>query len=70
LIREGRLVHDGDPTLRRHVLAGVAIETEQGWRVSKKKSKQKIDALVALAMAADRAIHNEPADEVVVKVFG
>lgn len=55
LIREGKIVHDGDPGLRRHVLAGVAAETDQGWRISKKKSRAKIDALVALAMAADTA---------------
>jgi phage terminase large subunit-like protein len=58
LIREGQLVHDGDPELRSHVLAGVAAETDRGWRFSKKKSgaKRKIDALIALAMASQRAV--------------
>lgn len=51
LVRERRLVHDGDPDLRRHVMAGVAMEVESGWRISKRKSRKKIDALVALAMA-------------------
>jgi len=60
LIREGKIVHDGDPGLRRHVLAGVATETDYGWKISKKKSKAKIDALVALAMAADTAWKVEP----------
>jgi phage terminase large subunit-like protein len=57
LIREGKLVHDGDELLRRHVLAGVAAETESGWRVSKKKSGKKIDACIALVLAASRAVH-------------
>jgi phage terminase large subunit-like protein len=61
LIREGRIVHDGDPWLKRHVMAGVAAETDQGWRISKKKSKAKIDALIALAIAADLAVRlDEP----------
>jgi phage terminase large subunit-like protein len=55
LIREGKIVHDGDPALRSHVLAGVASEVESGWRISKKRSRAKIDALVALAMAVDSA---------------
>jgi phage terminase large subunit-like protein len=55
LVREGKIVHDGDLGLKKHVMAGVAAETDQGWRISKKKSKAKIDALVALAMAADTA---------------
>lgn len=56
LIREGRVVHDGDPQLRQQVLNAVAAETDRGWRISKRKSKARIDACVALAMAADRAI--------------
>lgn len=59
LIREGRIVHDGDAEVRSHVLAGVAAETESGWRISKRKSRKKIDALIALALAAQRAVTNE-----------
>ena len=55
LIREGKIVHDGDRGLRKHVLAGVAAETDAGWRISKKKSRAKIDALIALAIATDLA---------------
>ncbi len=56
LIRERRLVHDGDPVLRSHVLAVVGSESERGVRISKRKSRKRIDAAVALAMAADRAV--------------
>lgn len=56
LVKEHRLVHDGSPLLRRQVLAAVASETERGWRISKRKSRERIDAAVALAMAAERAV--------------
>jgi phage terminase large subunit-like protein len=70
LIREGDLVHDGDPLLRRHVLAGVAAETESGWRVSKKKSGKKIDACIALILAASRAVHGRvDTNQLLVEVF-
>jgi hypothetical protein len=52
LIRERRLVHDGDPVLRSHVLGAVAQLTERGQRISKRKSLAHIDACVALAYAA------------------
>jgi hypothetical protein len=57
LIVDGRLVHDGDPRLREHVLNTVVAATERGgYRISKRKSLEKIDGCVALAMAADRAV--------------
>lgn len=56
LIREGRLVHDGDEVFRSQVLAAVVSETERGWRASKRKSKERIDGAIALICAADRAI--------------
>lgn len=52
LIESGDLIHDGDPELRAHVLAGVTKETERGWRLQKDpKLARPIDALIALAMA-------------------
>ena len=57
LIGEKRIVHDGNPDLRKHVLAAVAVPTERGgWKVSKKKSLERIDGCVALVMCADRAV--------------
>ena len=71
LIREGRLVHDGDPEMRSQLLAAVPAETERGVRISKRRSKARIDAAVALAMAADRAVKAPaPADEFWFEVFG
>jgi phage terminase large subunit-like protein len=53
LIESGDLAHDGDSTLRAHVVAGVTKETERGWRLQKDpKRSAPIDALVALAVAA------------------
>jgi phage terminase large subunit-like protein len=60
LIRAGRLVHDGDELLRKHMLAAVPAETERGVRISKRRSKKQIDAAIALAMAAERALHAPP----------
>ena len=59
LIKEGRVVHDGDPEARRQVLAAVPQLTERGVRISKKKSRARIDFAVALAMLINRAIENE-----------
>lgn len=56
LIDEGLLVHDGNPELRAHVLAGHVKETERGWRLTKDpKSRRPIDALIALAIACSTA---------------
>jgi len=62
LIRDGRVVHDGDPELRRQILAAVPSQTERGVRVSKRKSRRRIDAAVALAMASDRAMRADTTD--------
>ena len=70
LIRERRLVHDGDPELRRQMLAAVPSQTERGVRISKRKSKKRIDAAVALAMAADRAVHGEQQTEIFCEIYG
>ncbi len=70
LIRERRLVHDGDPELRRQILAAVPSETERGVRISKRKSRKRIDAAVALAMAADRALHGEQHAPIFCEIYG
>lgn len=57
LIKERRLVHDGNKTMREHVLNAVVAATDRGgWRISKRKSEDRIDGCVSLAMAADRAV--------------
>ena len=57
LITERRLVHDGDAELRNQIVAAVPAPTERGgWRISKRRSQDRIDAAVSLAMVADRAV--------------
>lgn len=51
LIRSGGVVHTGDPVLARHVRNAVKRDVEGGFRLSKLKSKERIDACVALVMA-------------------
>src|SRR5262249_28481476 len=60
LICTGRLVHDGSPAFTDQVLSAVARQTDTGWRLSKGRSRRKIDASVALVMALSRAVQPEP----------
>jgi phage terminase large subunit-like protein len=53
--RCGRVIHDGSPGLTDQLLSAVPRQTDNGWRLSKGKSRRKIDAAVALVMALDRA---------------
>ena len=59
-IVEGRLEHPDDPALNGHVRAAIARDTPRGWRIDKMKSRDNIDAVVALAMAVEAA-ENKPA---------
>ena len=51
VIAARRLRHGGEPTARSHALAAIVAETEMGLRIRKTASRDRIDALVALAMA-------------------
>ncbi|MDN3356070.1 terminase TerL endonuclease subunit [Actinomadura sp. DC4] len=51
LITGGLVVHGDDPVLTDHVLAAAVRETDSGWRLSKGRSKRKIDACIAMVMA-------------------
>jgi phage terminase large subunit-like protein len=62
LIADERLVHDGDPEARRQVLQAVVQETERGVRISKRRSKARIDFTVGLAMVVRRMLENERVD--------
>jgi phage terminase large subunit-like protein len=61
LICGGLVVHDGSPVLADQIVSAVPRQTETGWRVSKGKSKRKIDATVALVMALSRATSRQEA---------
>lgn len=49
------IAHDGDPMFADQIMSAAQRQTESGWRLSKGKSKRKIDAAIALAIASDRA---------------
>ena len=50
-------MHDGDPAMKEQVLAAVIAPTERGgWRITKRRSLEKIDGGVSLAMCVDRAV--------------
>jgi phage terminase large subunit-like protein len=56
-VAEKRLVHDGNPTLARHLDNAVLKMTPAGPHIKKdaRNSPRKIDAAVASVMAVDRA---------------
>jgi phage terminase large subunit-like protein len=55
LIVNQKLAHDGNPVFTDQVLSAAQRMKDNGWTLSKGKSKRKIDAVIALAMATDRA---------------
>jgi phage terminase large subunit-like protein len=63
-INTGRLSHDGDLAFTAQVLAGVPRYNDRGFTLAKGKSRGKIDAAIALALAHDRARTHEPAPAV------
>ena len=62
-IKRGDLTHDGDALFDAHILAAAARLNERGFTVSKSKSRDPIDACVALvlALAASNSPKPEPA---------
>ena len=60
LVAGGRLRHGGDDVPRRHALAAEVKERETGLIISKRASRDPIDALIALAMAIEFAAALEP----------
>lgn len=52
---ERRLTHGNDPDLNTHVAGAIAKQTNRGWRLDKSERGAQIDAVVALAMALERA---------------
>jgi len=59
MIVSGKVVHDGSPTFTDQVLSAAQRMTEAGWRLSKGRSKRKIDAAIAMCMALDRATRRQ-----------
>ena len=50
-----RLTHPSHPDLDRHVAGAIAKQTGRGWRLEQSERTAQIDAVVALAMAVERA---------------
>ena len=69
-VTTGRLVHDGEPVLRRHVHGAVPKEKDRGWRIGRARgSARRIDGAVALVMAEYLAHLTEPASDEVPSVW-
>ena len=62
LIRGQNLLVYPDADIRLAISHAVKSETPRGWRISKQMQSQKIDVVIALAMAAHAAVlgHGEP----------
>jgi phage terminase large subunit-like protein len=55
LIINNKIVHNGSPVFTDQVLSAAQRMTDNGWRLSKGKSRRKIDACIAMVIALDRA---------------
>jgi phage terminase large subunit-like protein len=60
LIRNGGLTHDGDEAFATQILNAVARFNDRGFTLAKGKSRGRIDAAIALALAVDRVQREEP----------
>jgi phage terminase large subunit-like protein len=65
LILNGGLTHDGDEAFATQVLNAVPRFNEHGFTLAKSKSRGKIDAAIALALAYDRVQRTESEPELV-----
>jgi NADPH-dependent 2,4-dienoyl-CoA reductase/sulfur reductase-like enzyme len=54
-IVEQRLTLPDDPELARHASDAIARHNRRGWRIDKPNPRANIDAMIALAMAVERA---------------
>ena len=60
LIANGRVRHDGDTTFTDQVMSAAQRITDMGWRLSKGRSKRKIDSCIAMVMMLDRITAPDP----------
>ena len=60
IVLSAKLAHGGNPVLR-WMAANVSLETDaaDNWKPSKKKSRERIDGIVALIMGLERATAHE-----------
>jgi phage terminase large subunit-like protein len=57
-IKRSEIRHDGDDVLATHVLNAIPRFNERGFTLQKSKSRGRIDGVIALALAVDRAVHH------------
>lgn len=57
MIKRGELSHDGKVDFTTQILNAIPRYNERGFTLQKAKSRGRIDACYALAMAVDRAMH-------------
>jgi phage terminase large subunit-like protein len=64
LVIGGKLAHAGHPVLR-WMAGNVAVEKDaaDNWKPSKKKSRERIDGIVAIVIAVDRETTQPPEPE-------
>ena len=55
LIVNSKIMHNNSPTFTDQVLSAAQRMTDSGWRLSKGKSKRKIDACIAMVLSLERA---------------
>lgn len=60
MIIDGRVEHDGDPTLTRHVNGAAKRVGDRGFTLSKGKSKTHIDSAICLSIGLWRLFAPEP----------
>ena len=63
LIANTKVRHNGDPTFTDQVMSAAQRTTDMGWRLSKGRSKRKIDGAIAMVLMLDRITEPEPLDD-------
>ena len=61
-IRRREVTHPDDKLFERHVLNAVIRPNERGFTISKGKSRDKIDAAIAMCLALHLALVHEPTE--------
>lgn len=62
-IKRAELSHDGDPTVSEQILNAVPRYNDRGFTLAKGKSRGRIDATIALALAVDLALRQPSAPQ-------
>ena len=70
VVKRAELSHDGDEPVSTQVLNAVARYNERGFTLAKGKSRGRIDAAIAIALAVDLALRFDPPDAGAQVFFG